>query len=57
MIGKYTYNFMKANGIKVDKEERKLTQLLSTHDQFMSFSSYYLWFLIDICHFVIDDIS
>jgi hypothetical protein len=38
-------------------KERRLTQLLSTHDQFMAFSSYYLFFLIDECHFVIDDVQ
>jgi hypothetical protein len=26
-------------------------------DQFMSFSSYYLWFLIDYCHLIIDDVK
>jgi hypothetical protein len=25
--------------------------------QYMTFSSYYLWFLIDDCHFIIDDIK
>jgi hypothetical protein len=37
------------------KYERKLTQLLSTMREFMSFYSYYLWFLIDCCHLIIDD--
>ena len=36
---------------------RKLTQLLSTHGQFMTFSTYYLWFLVDRCHFVIEDVK
>jgi predicted RNA-binding protein len=31
-IGNYMYNHMKDNGIKTDKEEYKLTNLLSTHD-------------------------
>ncbi len=43
--------------VYTDNEEQKMTQLLSTHDTYMSFSSYYLWFLIDRCHFVIDDIK
>ncbi len=56
-LGTYMYNYCKANKLTTDKTERKLTQLLSTHDQYMSFSSYYLWFLIDRCHFVIDDVK
>ena len=56
-IGDYMYDYMKTNQLPHDKKEEKLTMLLSTHDQFMSFSSYYLWFLIDTCHFVIDDIK
>jgi hypothetical protein len=38
----------------VDKQ-KKLTQLLFTMDQYMSFNNYYLWYLIDYCHFVIED--
>jgi hypothetical protein len=56
-IGDYMYDYMQKNKLKTDTEETKLTMLLSTHDQFMSFSSYYLWFLIDYCHFIIDDIK
>jgi hypothetical protein len=63
-IGSETYSHMKQNGIPVDKVEHKLTMLLSTYaiDQkngtdYMTFSSYYLWFLIDDCHFIIDDIQ
>jgi hypothetical protein len=56
-IGEYMYNYMQKNNLKTDKNETKLTMLLSTHDTFMSFSSYYLWFLIDRCHFIIDDIK
>ena len=56
-IGEYMYNYMASNNLPTDKEERKLTMLLSTHNQYMSFSSYYLWFLIDTCHFIIDDIQ
>jgi hypothetical protein len=55
-IGDYMYDYMKKNNIKADQKESKLTMLLSTHNQFMSFSSYYLWFLIDYCHLIIDDI-
>ena len=55
-IGSYMYNYMKENGFKTDSKERKLTQLLKV-DKFTAFSSYYLWFLIDRCHFVIDDIE
>ena len=54
-IGEYMYNYMKNNGIKVDDKERKLTQLAEV-DDFTSFSSYYLWYLMDRFGFVIDDI-
>jgi hypothetical protein len=37
--------------------ERKLTQLLNTNNEFMTFGSYYLKFLIDTCHLVIDDVK
>ena len=56
-IGDYMYNYMVSNKIPTDKKEKKLTTLLSTHDQYMSFSSYYLWFLIDTCHFIVDDVK
>ena len=56
-IGEYMYNYLRENELDADTEEQKLTMLLSTHDQYMSFSSYYLWFLIDTCNFVIDDIE
>jgi hypothetical protein len=48
---------MKKNNLSTDKHEKKLTQLLSTHNQFMSFGMYELWFLVDECHFIIDDIE
>jgi hypothetical protein len=56
-IGDYMYDYMQKNNIKTDQKESKLTMLLSTHNQFMSFSSYYLWFLLDYCHLIIDDIQ
>jgi hypothetical protein len=56
-IGEPMYNYMKASGIPTDRQERKLTQLLDTNDQFMAFGSYYLWFLMDYCYFVIDEIQ
>jgi hypothetical protein len=56
-IGDYMYNYMTINNLKTDTEETKSTMLLSAHDQFMSFSSYYLRFLIDKCYFIIDDIK
>ena len=43
--------------LNVNKREKKLTQLLSTNNEYMTFSSYYLWFLMDRCHFIIDDIK
>ena len=51
------YNYMKKNGMKTDTKERKLTQLADTNGEYMSFSSYYLWYLMDKFHFVIDDIQ
>jgi hypothetical protein len=42
---------------KKARTERKLTQLLSTHDTFMVFTSYYLWVLMDCCGFIIDDVQ
>jgi hypothetical protein len=59
-LGDYTYDYMIDN--KMIKEEskvksvRKLTQLLECREETQVFSSYYLWFLIDRCHFEIDDI-
>jgi hypothetical protein len=48
---------MKTNNIKTDVKEKKLTQLANTNGTFMSFSSYYLWYLIDRFHFKIEDIK
>ena len=64
-LGPYMYNYMKENKLTVDTKTKKLTMLMSTHpecavddenDGYMTFSSYYLWFLIDRCHFVIEDV-
>jgi hypothetical protein len=57
VIGKFMYDHIVKNNLPHDKSEHKLTQLLSTHDQFMSFGMYELWFLIDECHFVSDEID
>jgi hypothetical protein len=56
VVGDVTYEQIKNVGTKRGVE-KKLTQLLSTHDQFMTFSSYYLFYLIDRCHFIVDDIK
>lgn len=56
-LGTFMYQYMLDNGIQTDKKERKLTQLASTQGTYMSFSSYYLWYLIDRFHFIIDDIQ
>jgi hypothetical protein len=48
---------MKANNVKTDQEERKLTQMLDTHGEFHVFYSVYLYFLIDRCGFVIEDVE
>jgi hypothetical protein len=39
------------------KKQTKLTQLMTTIDKFMTFSSYYLWYLIDRFGFVFDDLT
>ncbi|KAA6378647.1 MAG: hypothetical protein EZS28_025826, partial [Streblomastix strix] len=56
-IGEFMYNKMKSQRLTVDKPTTKLTALLSTHNQFMCFTNYILWFLIDYCNFIIDDID
>ncbi|KAA6361857.1 MAG: hypothetical protein EZS28_042616, partial [Streblomastix strix] len=56
-IGVFMYNKMKSQRLTVDKPTTKLTSLLSTHNQFMCFTNYILWFLIDYCNFIIDDID
>ena len=56
-LGPFMYNYMKKNGMKTDTKERKLTQLADTNGEYMSLSSYYLWYLMDKFHFVIDDIQ
>lgn len=55
-IGEYMYEYMKKNDMNIDAKERKLTQLAET-DDWMSFSSYYLWYLMDRFGFVIDEIK
>ena len=62
-IGSYMYNYIKKNNLVFDSKAKKLTMLLSTHPEcaeesegYMTFSSYYLWFLMDRCHFVIEDV-
>jgi hypothetical protein len=41
---------------KSKKKQKKLTQLMTRMGLFMSFSSYYLWYLIDRFGFVIEDV-
>jgi hypothetical protein len=38
-------------------KQKKLSQLMTTMGLYMSFSSYYLWYLIDRFGFVIDDVT
>ena len=56
-LGNYMYNYLKSCELTTDKKERKLTNLLSTHGEYMAFSNYYLWFLQDNFDFVIEDIN
>ena len=55
-IGSFMYDYLKRNNFPVDKKERKLTQLMEI-TEYTAFSSYYLWFLVDRCHFVIDGVK
>ncbi|KAA6396517.1 MAG: hypothetical protein EZS28_007956 [Streblomastix strix] len=57
LLWEYMYNKMESQGLTVDKTTTKLTSVLSTHNQFMCFTSYILWFLIDYCNLIIDDID
>jgi hypothetical protein len=50
------YQHLLDSKLSVNKTEKKLTQLLSTHGEYMSFGMYELWFLIDECHFVIESV-
>jgi hypothetical protein len=42
---------------KSKRKQKKLTQLMTTMGLYMSFSSYYLWYLIEHFGFVIDDVT
>ncbi|GHU20290.1 hypothetical protein FACS189472_11380 [Alphaproteobacteria bacterium] len=54
VVGDITAQQIKKVGV-TGGTQRKLTQLLSTHDEYMTFSSYYLYFLIDRCHCIVDE--
>ena len=56
VIGKYLYDYMTSNKIHTSKRETKLTCLVDTCNEFMQFSSYYLWLLLDL-GLVITDIK
>ncbi|GHU19802.1 hypothetical protein FACS189472_10100 [Alphaproteobacteria bacterium] len=51
--GTFMFEHMQKSFYPINKKEKKLCTLLSTHGEFMPFASYYLWFLIDYCHFVV----
>jgi hypothetical protein len=56
VVGSKTLNQIK--NVKIKRGvEKKLTCLLDTYNQFMTFSNYYLFFLLDTCHLVIDEIK
>lgn len=48
VIGTFMYDYMITNKIHAAKRETKLTCLLDTCGEFMTFSSYYLWLLLDL---------
>ena len=70
-IGKYMYDYMIKNNYDIEKVQRKLTQTYCTNpiqrwdeafnyhksDEYMTFSSYYLWFLIDQFGFIVEDVK
>ena len=59
-IGEYTYNLMVQNKIVKKgqvKKEHKLTNLSSTMGGYMTFSNYYLHWLIDYFGFIIEDVG
>jgi hypothetical protein len=56
-IGDKMFEYLEKNNLPRNQKVRKLTQLLDTNDEFMTFNNYYLWFLIDTCDFVIDEIK
>jgi hypothetical protein len=56
VIGEKTFKQIENLKMKRGKE-RKLTQLLDTNGQYMTFGSYYLYFLMDMCHFVVEEVK
>jgi hypothetical protein len=56
VIGKVNADQINRTGVTRGKE-RKLTSLLDTHGEFMTFGNYYLFFLLDRCHLVIDEVK
>lgn len=57
IIGDVNYEQIKMVGGPKRGNERKLTCLLDTCGEFVTFSNYYLFFLIDYCHLVIDEFA
>ncbi|KAA6398613.1 MAG: hypothetical protein EZS28_005858 [Streblomastix strix] len=55
-IGEFMYNYLVNHQLPHDKTERKLTNLVDTNNELMSFNNCYLWLLMDTCHLVIDEI-
>ncbi|KAA6374352.1 MAG: hypothetical protein EZS28_030122 [Streblomastix strix] len=55
-IGEYMYNHLVEHKLQHDVVERKLTNLVDTNNEVMSFNNYYLWLLIDQFHFIVDEI-
>lgn len=48
---------LKDSNINTLNTERKLTEPKDTANEFMAFSSYYLWYLIDRFHFLVDAVE
>lgn len=47
-IGSYMYNYIKANKLNsLNESEKHLTNLIDTCGHWMTFSNYYLWWLLD----------
>jgi hypothetical protein len=51
------YEYLEKHNLQRNQTVRKLTQLMNTNNEYMTFNNYYLWFLIDTCGFEIEDIK
>ncbi|KAH7827996.1 uncharacterized protein MONOS_11778 [Monocercomonoides exilis] len=57
IVGTKMMDTMKHQLLHIGKRETKITQLISTHNQFMSFTNEHLFYMIKECGLVIDDLK